>query len=428
MSKFWGLTVNVGKKFKQQVEESFCISSAAVEPIASDTAIQLFLQQEQTDFLLCTLSPKQGVFQVPLNVRIGRKETIGFLLKGGSIKSKVHLTGFTLPRNEAPVPAVPFKGLQKSILVTEPKSEAKQKKRVSIQETEAYGEVEMESSDDEAQPGALCELRKKIYNGGTHDDEDDDLDDDDEDSDSDSALGDDEINELKQLFQKGKYNPKTGGKLPEEDESDLELLDDDDEEEGDEESEDDDSEELGVNSKQNPKATSTPEIKSIEDSTNSTPRQQCKNDNKKERKGERNLKAVSQTLKTPENKTLNLKTQSAGHTPMKTFTKGGVLVNDIRIGIGQVAKLGKMVTVYYVGRLKQNNKKFDASEGGPGFRFRLGKGEVIRGWDLGVEGMKVGGKRKLVIPAQLAYGKRGAPPDIPPNATLIFEVELKNVS
>lgn len=61
------------------------------------------------------------------------------------------------------------------------------------------------------------------------------------------------------------------------------------------------------------------------------------------------------------------------------------------------------VTVYYSGRLKSNNKQFDSAQSGPGFKFRLGKGEVIRGWDLGVEGMKVGGKRRLTIPAQLAY-------------------------
>jgi FK506-binding nuclear protein len=84
--------------------------------------------------------------------------------------------------------------------------------------------------------------------------------------------------------------------------------------------------------------------------------------------------------------------------------------------------------VYYCGRLKGSNKKFDANETGLGFKFRLGKGEVIKGWDLGVEGMKIGGKRKLIIPANLAYGKRGAPPDIPPNAQLQFEVELRNVS
>lgn len=85
------------------------------------------------------------------------------------------------------------------------------------------------------------------------------------------------------------------------------------------------------------------------------------------------------------------------------------------------------VQVYYVGRLKTNNKVFDATTQGPGFKFRLGKGEVIKGWDIGVSGMKVGSKRRISIPPNLAYGSRGCPPAIPPNATLVFEVELKGL-
>jgi len=84
--------------------------------------------------------------------------------------------------------------------------------------------------------------------------------------------------------------------------------------------------------------------------------------------------------------------------------------------------------VYYVGKLKSNNKMFDSSTSGPGFRFRIGRGEVIKGWDVGVAGMKVGGKRRLTIPAALAYGAKGSPPVIPPNATLVFEVELRGIS
>lgn len=84
--------------------------------------------------------------------------------------------------------------------------------------------------------------------------------------------------------------------------------------------------------------------------------------------------------------------------------------------------------VYYVGRLKSNNKQFDATTGGAGFKFRIGRGEVIKGWDIGVAGMKVGGKRRLTIPAGYAYGARGSPPVIPPNATLVFEIELRGLS
>lgn len=93
---------------------------------------------------------------------------------------------------------------------------------------------------------------------------------------------------------------------------------------------------------------------------------------------------------------------------------------------GKVALPGKLVGMKYVGRLKSNGKVFDASKGAP-FTFRLGIGEVIKGWDVGVKGMRVGDKRKLVIPPDLGYGKKGAPGAIPPNSWLEFDVELLTV-
>jgi len=107
--------------------------------------------------------------------------------------------------------------------------------------------------------------------------------------------------------------------------------------------------------------------------------------------------------------------------------QGGLLVQDLKVGTGAEAKPGKKVQVYYEGRLKSNNKVFDATKNGPGFKFTLGKGDVIKGWDLGITGLKVGGKRRLICPPQLAYGAKGNPPVIPQNSTLVFDVELKNV-
>ena len=100
---------------------------------------------------------------------------------------------------------------------------------------------------------------------------------------------------------------------------------------------------------------------------------------------------------------------------------------DLKKGSGKEAKAGSTVTVHYTGCLT-NGTKFDSSfDAGRPFSFLLGQGQVIKGWDSGVEGMKVGGKRKLVIPAEMGYGASGAGGVIPPNATLIFTVALLDV-
>jgi FKBP-type peptidyl-prolyl cis-trans isomerase FkpA len=109
------------------------------------------------------------------------------------------------------------------------------------------------------------------------------------------------------------------------------------------------------------------------------------------------------------------------------MTDSGLIIDDITSGDGTEAKAGQMVTVHYTGWLT-NGSKFDSSKDrNDPFRFKLGAGQVIRGWDEGVAGMKIGGKRKLTIPPQLGYGARGAGGVIPPNATLVFEVELLDV-
>jgi FKBP-type peptidyl-prolyl cis-trans isomerase len=97
---------------------------------------------------------------------------------------------------------------------------------------------------------------------------------------------------------------------------------------------------------------------------------------------------------------------------------------DLKVGDGAEAKEGATVKVHYTGTLK-SGKKFDSSlDRNEPFEFTIGGGGVIKGWDKGVVGMKVGGKRKLTIPYDLAYGDAGKPPDIPPRATLVFEIEL----
>ena len=101
---------------------------------------------------------------------------------------------------------------------------------------------------------------------------------------------------------------------------------------------------------------------------------------------------------------------------------------DLKVGTGREAKDGDTVHVQYTGTLT-SGKKFDSSydHGGDPFKVTLGKGEVIKGWDEGLGGMRVGGKRRLRIPSELGYGAAGSPPDIPPNAALVFEIELVSI-
>jgi len=109
---------------------------------------------------------------------------------------------------------------------------------------------------------------------------------------------------------------------------------------------------------------------------------------------------------------------------MTQMTDSGLKFEDTTVGEGEVASKGQTVSVHYTGWL-ENGTKFDSSKDrNDPFEFKLGAGQVIRGWDEGVAGMKVGGVRRLTIPPQLGYGDRGAGGVIPPKATLVFEVEL----
>jgi peptidylprolyl isomerase len=133
--------------------------------------------------------------------------------------------------------------------------------------------------------------------------------------------------------------------------------------------------------------------------------------------------APAKQAEAPEKKTKPKVTPPKGAPPKK------LVVKDLEEGTGAVAKAGDEVTVQYVGVNYRTGKEFDASwDRGEPFVFPLGAGAVIPGWDQGVEGMKVGGRRELIIPPQLAYGPAGAPPAIPPNETLVFVVDLEAVN
>jgi len=128
-----------------------------------------------------------------------------------------------------------------------------------------------------------------------------------------------------------------------------------------------------------------------------------------------------------ESATITQTAEPTGTASGKTTNMNGLKIEDEKVGTGEEAVSGKKITVNYSGTLT-DGAKFDSSyDRGTPFTFNLGAGEVIQGWDQGFSGMKVGGKRKLTIPPELGYGASGAGGAIPPNATLIFEVELLKV-
>jgi peptidylprolyl isomerase len=134
---------------------------------------------------------------------------------------------------------------------------------------------------------------------------------------------------------------------------------------------------------------------------------------------ERGYGKTGRPLNVPANATLIVQVEVERIVP-------GVTIEDLKPGNGPMAKTGDFVTVDYTGRLT-DGKLFDSTVGKTPFTFQIGEGKVIRGWDIGVAGMKAGGKRKLTVPSNLAYGENGQGDLIPPNATLVFEIEMLKV-
>jgi FKBP-type peptidyl-prolyl cis-trans isomerase len=126
-------------------------------------------------------------------------------------------------------------------------------------------------------------------------------------------------------------------------------------------------------------------------------------------------------------KTAGFKASLGVDTTKMTKASSGFWYTDVAVGQGDAAEPGRTVTVHYTGWLPDGSKFDSSRDRGEPFAFTLGAGQVIAGWDEGVKGMKVGGRRKLVLPPQLAYGEGGAPPAIPPGATLVFDVEVLKV-
>lgn len=372
---FWGLVLKANKKYSQTVQKAFHLSQAVLDLTkCGDGDVQVMLSTEDSTYLLCVLGKK--IPQVALDLNFDEGDQISLSTKGEGV---VHLTGYLVPSEEDFFGDDDDEEADEEQEVEASPAKGKGKERVAKKVAQKVNakEVQLAADEEEDEMDETFELPKDAKKKAGAEDDEEDSDDDDDDEDDE----DDEDEEME--------DSKLEAGLDSDDEDD----DDDDEDDDDDDDEDDSEDEQ-------PKA----KVAKVEKSAS-------------KQNGVENGKASSKELK-----------KESQQQESKTRTlQGGLVVEDLKVGNGPEAKPGKKIAVFYEGRLKKNNKVFDSTNKGPGFKFALGRGEVIKGWDLGVSGMKVGGKRRLTVPHQLAYGTRGSPPVIPPNSTLVFDVELKNV-
>jgi len=450
---FFGLIVKPNKRYDTTVKETFRLSKACLEPVNNATGgnkvTSLYAEYDGEEYILANLGGPQHHLNESLDLAFSLGEKVSFKVEG---PGTVHLSGNILEEDEGP-------DFLDSMMEGE-----------SSEEEEAVGtkgeEKKRKKTGNEVASPPAKKLKQPAQANGTkessssEEDDDDSSDDDDDDEQPDTTLGD---------------LDSTVNFAEEEDSDDDDDDDDDDDEDDDEDDDDDDSDDeedeevpsspakkvtngtpakkgdkdnLAKSAKKEPK---TPEVKAKkpEEKTGATPKgpkgepKTPKAESKTPKAESKTPKADSKTPKGEQPKTPKADTKKpatngatpksaakpgGGDTPAKKTLKGGLSYEDLKQGNGPECTVGKKVGVYYAGRLKSNNKQFDACQQGKPFKIRLGAGEVIKGWDVGLVGMKVGGKRRLTIPPALAYGAKGAPPDIPPNSTLVFDVECKFVN
>lgn len=366
---FWGLNLKANRKYTQTTSKSFHISLAALDSTSSQGgATQVFLSHEDQKFLICTLR-KDTCEQATLDLNFAEGEEISFYSQGSG---NVSLSGYLIENNDL-----------------------------------SFLDGEEEEDESEAEETAASDLRNmlnkkakkkekalKAITAGDKEDDDDEDDEDDSDFNAEAAEGEDS------------EEGEDGEDDEDNEDDDLDAEAEEDEDEGDE------SEDEEV---QQPKAKQA-KLEKPQKQQNGVAKDSAEKKGKKDKKAKKEGQQKQQQQQQQQ--------KSGG----EKVLAGGLKIEDIRVGKGPEAKTGKRAVVYYEGRLKSNNKVFDSLKQGAGFKFGLGRGEVIKGWDLGVVGMKVGGKRRITCPPHMAYGSRGSPPTIPPNSTLVFEVELKGVN
>ncbi|XP_029192311.2 46 kDa FK506-binding nuclear protein-like isoform X1 [Acropora millepora] len=455
---FWGVTLDSGKRYTQTVEKSFHLSMAALGfQNSSSSPVTVMAEVDKAQFALCTLQPGK-IPQQPLDYCFTEGEEITFFMEGSG---DVHLTGY---------------------LMEEPNTlefeEDEETTADSDESTESASDANTgdESLSDEMTFSSLLQSKEIINNSNEEDSEEDSEDDDwDPSQDNPKRRKRTEKDTQKKKNPKKIQSEKTGRKKAKQTKTKSEQKQgyvnaasnvvsaghENDIADGDVCDESWTPEEtvetkvkkkkLKIKKKNQTDSGESTEIKT------ETPKKKVKkkmeeNKKKNEESGSvgdddmDSLNNVSSTAndtldstieseKKAHGKHANLgvqespaakRNQSQATETKKRKIPGGIVIEDLKKGAGPMAKNGQKVHVYYKGNLAKNSKQFDACLKGSPFSFQLGAGEVIKGWDLGVVGMQVGGKRKLRIPPSKGYGNKQMGP-IPPNSTLEFEIQLMRI-
>lgn len=479
---FWGLTIEPGKHYSQTVDQSFHVSMAALESREKTGTTQLLVRHEKAEFLLCTLQYGDDIpypcLQQTLELNLSEGSEISFYSEG---KGTIHLTGYLVTDEPLLEEDPELVAEANSLLVGSDEEEDfdSEEEDDDEEDDEEYTDSDMESTSSQ---DASCNWQQLINEFDGEDDDDSEEEEWTPESakksakkagqekkrkSQDDSVSDDLSLSAYKKKRKAAVQAETLSKMEiatdeggeEEEDGDfnpVEENDSDDDEEDEEEYEEDEEEVEEEKPKSSPKKKAQTPKGKAEKSSAASPQKvikktedaeseaQEKTESPLKKKKKKKKQQVKQDEETKEGELplKNLKTNNKENIvqqkdkpakkvqtpakPKKIKLQSGTTIEDLKVGEGKLAKPGKKVFMYYRGVLANNQKEFDSQLSGKPFMFGLGKGEVIQGWDAGIIGMKVGGKRRLTVPPSQGYGSQRTGP-IPPNSTLIFDVELKSV-
>jgi len=443
---FFGLIVKPNKRYDTTVQKGFRLTKACIEPAtlgAADKVTSLYLEYDSDEFIISNLY--KGHLSETLDLLFNLGEQISFKVDG---PGTIHLTGNTIDEDEPPGFMGDFDDEEEDdeeeedeeMESVDPKTVKRklkdlknQSKKIKLDSSNGKADDE-ESSSDEDQTGAetttLSDLDDTTNFAEEEDSDESDDEDGEEEEEEDDSEGDDSDEEAdsdEEVVESPKKPAKVNGDVSPSKKAKLEAKSP--KQKAVETPKADKSKKEAGTPKANktPKAeVKTPKPEGKTPKADKTPKQEVKTP-----KGEKTPKGdaakTPKEVKTPKADAKLLKEKTDTPKSVKKLA-GGMKIEDVKEGTGAEVKKGRKIGMYYAGRLQSNNKQFDSCTQGKPFNFKLGVGEVIQGWDVGIQGMKVGGKRKLIIPPAMGYGSQGAPPDIPPNSTLVFDIECKYVN